>query len=113
LNRSVCKFGLAAALVLGVLAFSASPAQAQVYGSGYYAPTPVYSYYYPPSYPSYEYPSYYYTPAYPSYYYTPAYASYYYAPACRYYYSYDGAYVGWRGRWGWYGRGWHGRYWWR
>src|SRR5262249_31679650 len=78
MNRTVCRCGLAAALVLGVLAFSATPAQAQVYVSGYFGPAPVYSYYYPPSY-YYGYPSYYYTPAYTSYYYTPAYASYYYA----------------------------------
>jgi len=108
MNRSVCKVGLAAALVLGALAFSATPAHAQVYVSRYYASTPVYSYYYPPSYPSYEYPSYYYAPAYPSYYSTPTY-SYYYAPAYSYYYP-D---CGWRGRWGWYGHDWHGRRWWR
>jgi hypothetical protein len=109
MNRTVCKFGLAGALVLGVLAFSATPAQAQVYVSGYYGPAPVYSYYYPTSY-YYGYPSYYYTPAYTSYYYTPAYPSYYYAPAYSYY-PYRGAYVGW-GR-GWYGRGWgwYGRRW--
>ena len=107
MNRSVSKFGLAAALVLGALAFSATPAQAQVYVSGYYAPTPAYSDCYSPSY------SYY---GYASYSYTPAYSSYSYAPACRYYYPYRGRYVGWRGRWGWYGRGWrgwHGRYRWR
>jgi hypothetical protein len=102
MNRSVCKFGLATGLVLGALAFSTTPAQAQVYVSGYYAPTPVSSYCSPPSY-------YYYGS--PSYYYTPTYSSYSYAPASRYYYSYGSAYVGWRGRWGWYGHGWGGRFW--
>jgi len=108
MNRTVCKFGLAAALVLGVFAFSATPAQAQVYVSGYYAPTPAYTYsYYPSSYYYYGYPSYY-TPAYSSYY-SPAYG----------YYPYRGVYVGvgWGSGWydrGWYGgRGWYGRRWWR
>jgi hypothetical protein len=96
MNRSVSRFGLAAALGFCVLAFNATPAQARCYVSRYYAPTPVYSYYYPPNY-----------------YYTPAYSSYYYAPAYRYYHPYRGAHVGWRGGWGWHGRGWHGRYRWR
>ena len=104
MNRSVCKFGLAAALVVFVLAFGATRAQAEVYVSRYYAPTPVYSYSYPPSY---------YYSGYPSYYYTPGYSSYYSAPAYRSYYPYRRAYLGWRGGWGWYGRGWHGRYRWR
>jgi hypothetical protein len=94
MSRNVCKFGLAAALVLGVLAISPTSAQAQVYVSGYYAPTPVYSYYYPPSY---DYSGY------PSYYYTPTYSSYYYAPDYRCYHPYRG----------WRGRGWIGRRWWR
>jgi hypothetical protein len=107
MNRTVCKFGLAAALVLGVLAFSPAPAQAQVYVSGYYG-TPTYTYSYYPS-------TYYY--GYPSYYYTPAYSSYYYAPAYSYY-PYGGVSVGvgWGDGWyrrGWYGdRGWYGRRWW-
>ena len=104
MKRSVCKFGFAAVLVVGVLAFSAAPAQAQVYVSGYYAPTPVYSYCYPPSY---------YSSGYASYSYTPAYSWHPYAPAYRPWYRHGGAYVGWRGRWGWYGRGWHGGYRWR
>ena len=103
MTRSVCKFGLAAALVLGVLAFGAAPAQAQVYVSGYYAPTPVYSSCCPSSY---------YVPAYQSYDYTPAYSSCYYAPAYRYCYPCGGSYVGWRGRWGWSDRGWRGWYCW-
>jgi hypothetical protein len=110
MNRSVCKFGLAAALVVWVLAFSTSPAQAQVYVSRYYAPTPGYSYYYPPSYYYSGCPSYY-PSTYTSYYYAPGYSSYYSVPAYHPYYPYRRAYVGWRG--GWYGRGWHGRYRWR
>jgi hypothetical protein len=102
MSRNVCKFGLATALVLSALAFSPTSAQAQVYVSGYYAPTPDYSYYYPPSY-NYC--------VYPSYYYTPTYSSYYYEPACRYDYSYRGWRGGWRGSW--YGHGWFGRRWWR
>jgi hypothetical protein len=104
MNRSAYKFGLAVALVSGVLAFSTAPAQAQEYMSGYSAPAPTYSYYYPPS-------NYFY--GHPSYYYPPEYCSYYYAPAYRDCYPCDGAYVRWRGRCGWFGRGWLGRRWWR
>jgi hypothetical protein len=103
MGRSVCKLGLAATLVWGALAFGAAPARAQVYVSGYSAPTPVYSYYYPPSY-SYD--------GYVSYYSTPAYSSYYYAPAYPCYYPYRG-HVGWRGHCGGVGRGWRGRCYWR
>jgi hypothetical protein len=76
MRNVVCKVGLAAAVVLGVLMFSATPANAQVYVSGYYSP-PTYttSYYY-------GYPTTYYTPAY----YTPSYTSYYYTPGYSYYY---------------------------
>src|SRR6516225_2875871 len=49
MKRSVRKFGLAAAIVLGTLAFGATPARAQAYWSRYYAPTPVTTYYYTPS----------------------------------------------------------------
>jgi hypothetical protein len=101
MSRSVCTSGLAAALVSGLLAFGAAPARAQEYVAGSYAPAPVTSYYYPPV-------TYYY--AYPPYAYAPVYSSYYYAPAYRDCYVYDS---GWRGRWGWYGRGWFGRRWWR
>src|SRR5215468_7899318 len=86
MNRSVCTFGLAAALVWGALAFSAAPAQAQVYVTGYSAPTPGYSYSYPPSY---------YVSGYPAYDYTPAYHTYYCVPAYRCY-NPCGGYVGWR-----------------
>jgi hypothetical protein len=105
MNRSVCKFGLAAALVVSVAALGASPAQAQVYVSGYYAPTPVYSYSYPTSYSYSVGPAYCYTPTYTPVYYVPGYSSYSYAPAY-YNYPYRSAYVGWRGGWRWHGRRW-------
>ena len=84
MNRSVCKLGLAAALVLGALAFGAAPAQAQDYVTGSPAPAPVYSYSSPPTY--------YYYPAYTSCYcpptcHYPTYVSYYYVPTYRYYHS--------------------------
>jgi hypothetical protein len=92
MNRSVCKFGLAAALVLTVLAFRATPAQARVYVSGYYAPTPACSCYHPPRY------------------YRGVYVGWrrgWHGRGWRG--RYRGVYVGWRR--GWYGRGWHGRGW--
>src|SRR4051812_34964080 len=104
MNRTVCKLGLAAALVVGVMAFSATPARAQVYVSGYYG-APAYTYSYYPSAYSYGYPSYYAAPAYSSYYYTPAYSSYYVAPAYGYYPS-SGVYLSVGSGWGWGGRGW-------
>ena len=91
MNRSACKHGLAAALVLGALAFGAAPAQAQEYVTGSPAPASAYSYNCQPTY--------YYYPAYTSYYCPPTchytgYVSYYYVPTYRYYHSYCGC--GWR-----------------
>jgi hypothetical protein len=84
MNRSVCKLGLAAALVLGALAFGAAPAQAQDYVMASPAPATVYSYNCAPTY--------YYYPAYTSCYCTPTchhpgYVSYYYVPTYRYHQS--------------------------
>jgi len=101
MKRSVRKFGLAAAVVLGTLAFGATPARAQVYVSRYYAPTPVTTYYYTPSQSPDGTTSYYYAPAY----------SYSWTPECCYYHVYRGCWTGWRSRSVWYRTGWRNRCW--
>jgi hypothetical protein len=96
MTRLACKLSLVVAVALGALAFSATPAHAQVFGwrrpvyVNYYTPPAYYpstysnSYYYTPTYtytPSYYTPTYTYTPSY----YTPAtYSSYYYTPTTVY-----------------------------
>jgi hypothetical protein len=118
MNRSVCKFGVVAALVCGALAVGAAPARAQVIVTGATAPAqgttapaqgttaPAQPQVYVTGYytPVQGYPATYYVSGYPVYTYSRCCTSYYYVPtySCCYYPSY---YVSYRGHCGYVSRG--------